>query len=191
MTTAQQQPVEAAPRRGWWRRNWKWLVVGLVLVVGISAGGGYYYLFGRMLLSEPFKIAWDAVKNSKQVSAELGAPISGGWTPHGTVNQDPNMPEATMNFSISGPNGTADVAALARRIDGIWGFPRFEVDTRPLDGSVEGKHLDLTGEINAGKPDDVQKFDPTKPQPKTTTTEEAPPDLNIKLDDVPSAPSGK
>jgi Cytochrome oxidase complex assembly protein 1 len=186
MNTTQQQPVEAAPRRGWWRRNWKRLILGVILIVAVSAAGGYYYLFGRMLLSEPFKIAWDAVKNSKTVSAKLGAPVGGGWTPHGNINQDPTMTVVTMNFSISGPKGAADVAARAQEIGGIWSFTEFKVT--PADGTED---LNLRSEANAGKPDDVQKFDPTKPQPKTTTTEEAPPDLNIKLDDVPSPPSGK
>ncbi|HEV3416207.1 MAG TPA: cytochrome c oxidase assembly factor Coa1 family protein [Pirellulales bacterium] len=186
MNTTQQQPVEAAPRRGWWRRNWKRLILGVILVVAISAVGGYYYLFGRMLLSEPFKIAWDAVKNSKSVNAKLGAPIGGGWTPHGNVNQDPAMTVVTMNFSISGPKGAADVAARAQEIGGIWSFTEFKVT--PADGTED---LNLRSEVNAGKPDDVQRFDPTKPQPKTTTTEEAPPDLNIKLDDVPMPSSSK
>ena len=117
------QPAgDAAPvRHGWWRRNWKRLAVAVVLLAVVAAGSGYYIVFGRMMLSEPFKRAWDIVTHDQKVVAELGEPIGGGWFPHGNVNNDTNIPEASMNFSISGPKGKAEVAALGRRIDGALG----------------------------------------------------------------------
>jgi hypothetical protein len=187
---AQEQPTQAPPvHRGWWRRNWKRLVLGLFLVVILAGGGAYYYVFGRMMLSEPFKLAWEEVKQSKKVRSELGEPIHGGWTPHGIIDWNSNIPEADMNFAISGPAGTADVSAKARRIDGVWGFARLEVDVREPDGNVR-KRIDVAEEINLAKPPDVQQFDPTKQASKTTPKiEEAPPDLNIKIDVDPPAGS--
>jgi hypothetical protein len=185
MAATQQRPAQApAVHRGWWRRNWKRLVVGLFLIVILAGGGAYYYLFGRMMLSEPFKLAWAEVTQSKKVQSELGEPIRGGWTPHGMIDWNSNIPEVDMNFVISGPKGSADVAARARRINGAWGFARFEVTMS------DGKRLDVAEEINAARPPDVQKFDPTKQSSKTAPKiEEAPPDLNIKIDVDPPAGS--
>jgi Cytochrome oxidase complex assembly protein 1 len=190
MAATQQQPAQApAVRRGWWRRNWKRLVLGVFLTVILVGGGAYYYLFGRMMLSEPFKLAWAEVRQSKKVQSELGEPIRGGWTPHGMIDWNSNIPEADMNFVISGPTGTADVSAKARRIDGVWGFARLEVGVREPDGSVR-KRIDVAEEINLAKPPDVQKFDPTKQSSQTAPKiEEAPPDLNIKIDVDPPAGS--
>ncbi len=183
MAATEPRPAETKEvKRGWWRRNWKRVVIGLFLVVIVAAAGGYYYVFGRIMLSEPFKLAWQEVKQSKQVESELGGPIHGGWTPHGTIDWNSPIPEANLNFTISGAKGSADVAVLARRIDGAWGFPRFDVTLRGED-NMSGKKIDLAAEINKERPPDVATFDPKQnrlaSKPKI---EEAPPELNIKID---------
>ncbi len=177
---ADAQPVH----RGWWRRNWKRIVVGIVLVAVIGAGGAYYYVFGRIMLSEPFKHAWDILKHDQKVIAELGEPIGGGWFPHGTVNTDTNIPEANMNFSISGPKGTAEVAALGRKIDGAWGFPRFDVEVNADGGK---KRIDVA----ANQPSDVPIFNGQQPNPTGPKIEKATPDQDIKIDLPPDVTSGK
>ena len=61
---------------------------------------------------------------------------------------------------------------------------------REPDGSIR-KRIDVAEEINQAKPPDVQQFDPTKQPGKTAPKfEEAPPDLNIKID-VDTPPAGK
>jgi hypothetical protein len=171
-------------RPGWWRRNWKRIAAGIVLVAVIGVGGGYYYVFGRIMLSEPFKHAWDILKHDQKVIAELGEPIGGGWFPHGTVSSDTDIPEANMNFSISGPKGTAEVAALGRKIDGAWGFPRFDVEVNAPDGK---KRIDVA----ADQPSDVPKFNGQQPSPTGPKIEKATPDQDIKIDLPPDVTSGK
>src|SRR5215469_4316694 len=118
MESTEKKPAQAPEvRRGWWRRNWKRLVVGLFVVVILAASGGYYYLFGRFMLSEPFKVAWQEVTKSKEVNSELGGPI-----------------------------------------DGVWGFPRFDVTLHGED-NLPGKRIDVAGEINRERPPDVPVFD--------------------------------
>ncbi len=170
-------------RRGWWRRNWKRLVAGTLVVALLAAGGVYYHFFGRIMMSEPFKLAWSEVQKSKLLAENLGEPIRGGWTPHGTVSSDGNLPEAQMMFSISGPKGTADVSARAREIKGEWGFYEFVATT------ADGKRLDVADEINKLKPPDVQKFDGTKPQ-EGPKIEQAPRELDRKFD-IPDVPTDK
>jgi hypothetical protein len=181
MAATKQEPVESAPvHRGWWRRNWKRLVVGTVLVVVLAAVGGYFAKFGPVLFSEPYQMALNTVERSPQVKDLLGEPVKrsgvADWTPTGMFSDGGQMKEARLTFSISGPKGSASVMALARSLDGQWGFAQFDV-TAP-----EGKRLNLLAESNAGKPVDVKNFDPSQPQAKTTTTEDAPPDLNVKID---------
>src|SRR5262249_41104750 len=150
--STKETPVGDAPaQRGWWRRNWKRLVLGVFILALAGAGGAYYQFFGRIMLSEPFKRAWDIVIHNEKVKAELGEPIGGGWTPHGTLtNDNPNMPTARMTFSISGPKGTATVTANGQRVDNIWGFPDFKV---AVDG---GKQIDVSADL----PSDVEPFNP-------------------------------
>ncbi len=177
------QPAgDAAPvKRGWWRRNRKRLAVVVVLLAVVGSGSVYYYVCGRILVSEPFKRAWDIVTHDKNVIAALGEPIGGGWTPHGNVTNDPAMPEARIIFGVSGPKGSAKVTANGRRIDGIWGFPDFKVD---LDG---GKQIDVA----ADQPSDVPLFNGQQPNPSGPKIEKATPDQDIKIELPTDAPSGK
>jgi hypothetical protein len=183
MAATEPQPAQAKEvRRGWWRRNWKRLVIGLFLVAILAACGGYYYVFGRIMLSEPFRLAWQEVKQSKQVSDELGGPIHGGWTPHGTIDWNSPIPEANLVFTISGTKTAADVAVLARRIDGVWGFPRFEVTLHGED-NLPGQRINVAAEINKARPPDVPVFDAaTQKLASKPKIEQAPAELNIKID---------
>jgi hypothetical protein len=185
-TKPSNQPTDGTEpvRRGWLRRNWRLLAAGIVVAAIVAAASGYYYVFGRIMLSEPFKRAWDIVKHDQKVIAELGEPIGGGWFPHGTVNTDSNIPEANMNFSISGPKGKADVAALGRKIDGAWGFPRFDVE---IDAGGGKKRIDVA----ADQPSDVPRFNAQQPNQAGPKIEKATPDQDIKIDLPPDVSTGK
>jgi hypothetical protein len=74
------------------------------------------------------------------------------------------------------------VAVLARRIDGAWGFPRFEVTLRG-DDNLAGKRIDIAAEINKDRPPDVPTFDARQQKiASRPKIEEAPPELNIEID---------
>lgn len=184
MTATQQQPVETAPvKRGWWRRNWKRLIGGIFVVALLAAGGVYYHFFGRIMLSTPFKMAWGELQKSKLVAENLGEPIRGGWTPHGMVTSDDNLPEAQMMFTISGPKGSGDVSVRGRQIKGEWGFHEFIVTL------ADGKKVDLVPEIYHDRPSDVPAFDGNKQQ-QGPKIEQAPADLNRTFE-IPDVPADK
>ena len=197
MAAIEQPIVEAAPvRRGWLRRNWKRLLGSMMLLIILAAVGGYFAKFGPVLFSQPYQTALHAVEQSPQVQAVLGKTISrstvADWTPSGLSDDSGQMPEARLTFSVSGAKNpatgdrsSATVMALARQLNGQWGFAQFDVTLS------DGTQLNLLDEINAGKPADVKPFDPTQPQPKATTTEEATPDQNIKIDDLEMPPGAK
>ena len=156
-------------------------MVGILFVAVIGSGSVYYYVCGRILVSEPFKRAWDIVTRDKNVIAALGEPIGGGWTPHGTITDDAAMPEARMIFGVSGSKGSAKVTANGRRIDGIWGFPDFKVD---VEG---GKQIDVA----ADQPSDVPLFNGQQPNQNGPKIEAAKPDQDVKIELPPDVPSGK
>lgn len=63
--------------------------------------------------SAPFQLAFEAVRDSKQVQRELGRPIELGWLALGSSNNDAGYAEFT--FRVKGPTGAAGVRAIAER----------------------------------------------------------------------------
>ncbi len=184
-TTGERQTETAALRRGWWRRNWKRLISAAILVPLVLAAGGYFVKFGPVLFSEPYRKALATAMNSPQLIAQIGEPIKrskwADWAPAGAINKDDEHGEARFSFSVTGPKGKADLSAVARRIDGQWGFSSFEVTT-PGD-----QHFNLLSEINKGVKDDTPVFDATSQKPVQPTVKEATPDQDVKIDlDLPS-----
>ena len=61
-------------QRGWWSRNWKRLVLLLVLllVAGVAYSGWY---FSRLLRNESYQQAMRKISENKEVTAALGEPI--------------------------------------------------------------------------------------------------------------------
>ncbi len=177
---------DATPsRRGWFRRNWKRMLGGLLLLLVVGAVGGYFVRFGPILFSQPYREALDFVVREPQVIAELGEPIKRrgiqDWTPSGMITGEDGNGQAQLNFSVTGPKGQAKVAITARLVQGDkeWGYPNFQVT---LPGE---KQLSLVDAINKTKPGDTPKFDPNAEGSKPPRTKEAPPDVDIKLDDIP------
>jgi hypothetical protein len=176
--------------RGWWRRNWKRLIVGGLLVIFLSAVTGYFIKFGPTLFSEPYRLALGIVDHSPKVIAELGEPLKRSswldWTPSGVFEQTGGMEKARLTFSVSGPRGSASVSAVAQGRDEQWSWPQFEV-ILPADG----KHLDLKDEANSGTKPDVERFDPTKEKQSGPKIEPARPDQDIKIDLPSDVSTGK
>ena len=110
------------PRRGWFKRNWKWLIPTIVLAPALAGGGFLYWKSSTIKGSAPYKSALAAAQSSPQVTVKLGTPIEGAsWLPQGAVNVQNDRGEAILNFQIKGPNGAADVSTQARMVGGEWG----------------------------------------------------------------------
>jgi hypothetical protein len=168
------------PERGWFKRNWKRLIGGLLLLLIVAAVGGYLAKFGPILFSQPYREALDFVTRYPQVIDALGEPIKRrdfqDWTPHGAVTGDDDNGEANLSFSVSGPKGKATVGVAARKVKGDkeWGYPTFQV-TLPGD-----KQLNLVDAMNKTKPDETPKANTGVVKPATTT--EASKDQDIIID---------
>lgn len=129
-TQPSQFPQAAAPaptvvpnqRRGWLRRNWKWLlaavfVCGLVFVVGIVT-----LLMGVMRSSDVAREALARAQSNSLVMQRLGTPITEGWFVGGSINVSTASGDANLSVPISGPKGKGTVYVTAQKNAGRWEY---------------------------------------------------------------------
>jgi hypothetical protein len=103
------QPATVTPRRGWFRRNWKWFLPALFLVSVVAAaiaGFSYVQIRARGFRQNPtYQMALAEVQRSKQVQDHLGEPIvDSDWNPSGRIEVRDNaaLGDASFNFDIKG-----------------------------------------------------------------------------------------
>ncbi len=129
--------------RGWWGRNWKWVVPVVVLTPVLFCGG---------LLTLVFSVGFSALKNewfyaqavartqaNAEVTAILGTPIDAGF-PVGSINRSGRSGHADLSIPISGPDGKGTIYVVAEKSDGQWSFSTLEVAIQPT-----GELIDLMG----------------------------------------------
>jgi hypothetical protein len=137
--TKPQQPGQ--PQRGWWSRNWKWVVpVGcLSIVVMFLAFIGIILavVFGAIKSSDAYTTALHTAQQDPRVIAALGTPIEGGFFVSGNINVHDQRGTAQIDFPISGPKGKAKVHAEAEKSTGRW---EYSVMQAHIDG---GPTIDL------------------------------------------------
>jgi hypothetical protein len=150
------QAVEPPPprQRGWFRRNLWWLIPGAVVILVLPCGCcGGIILWGVRALksSEPYQMALDRVRKDPRMIAELGEPMQEtGWMPMGNINYNAGVGgtagNATFDFNLSGPKGTAHVHFEAIYGNGKWSF-------RVLDAtpSSTGQKISLLAEEKPAK----------------------------------------
>jgi hypothetical protein len=111
------------------RRNRLWFVPLVLLVMILAAGGAAYgLLFGRKLMSPPYKMSLEALQNDPQVAERLGEPIRGTtWCPTGLLYVDDGTGSAGLFYAVSGPKGSADVQVEAQLVAGKWGLTTLSV----------------------------------------------------------------
>jgi len=128
--------------RGWWARNWYWVVpLGCLAPVIVCAGigaGVFSLVFGALKGSDVYKQAVDLARNHPAVQAALGTPISEGALPSGTLNTINDGGNADIHIPLSGPKGAGSLHAVATRAGGNWTMSSLVLDVAGTD-----KHIDL------------------------------------------------
>ncbi len=146
-------PAELPPRgtaavahrpRGWWSRNWKWVVPVVVLTPVLFCGG---------LLTLVFSVGYSALKNqwyyeqavartraNAEVTAILGTPVDAGF-PSGNLGGSDRSGHADLSIPIWGPDGKGTIYVVAEKSDGQWSFSTLEVAIQPT-----GELIDLMGQ---------------------------------------------
>ena len=137
-------PIPGPPQqRGWFSRNWGWVVaLGCllpVILLGACVGGIVWFVFGAIKSSDVYKNALEEVRKNPQVVERLGTPIEPGWWITGNLKTDVNNTgSADFTAPIEGPKGSAtmDVEAVLDA-DG-WRYRELKVHFK------DGSSVDLT-----------------------------------------------
>ena len=116
--------AEPPPKKGWFARNWLW-IVPLILVGGIGScglccGGFFFGVVGALKSSDAYNFAVQEVRKSPAVVAKIGEPITEPMMVSGNVNINNDVGDADLTFDVTGPKGTATVHTRAARAGGKW-----------------------------------------------------------------------
>ena len=117
-------------QRGWWGRNWKWVIpVGCILPLLVCCGGvtlSFYFVVSALKSSEVYRDAVAQAKANPQVKAALGEPISEGFMPNGSIETKGDTGSVNMVISLSGPKGSGKLNVIASMINNKWVYSKLE-----------------------------------------------------------------
>jgi hypothetical protein len=155
--------------------------------LGAVAVFGYVQVRSYGYRANPaYRLALAAVQESQRVREQLGEPIvDSDWNPQGNIDvaDDDSIGEASFNFTVSGPKGSADVATDGRMVEGEWGLTR--LDLRLSDDEV----LRLTEEVLANQKQDTPEFNlATEAQRKSkapSKSEDVKTNVDVEVPDLP------
>ena len=125
-------------QRGWWSRNWKWVVPAgcLSIIVFVLAFIGIIVaaVFGAIRSTDAYKDALRTAQQDPRVIAALGSPIKSGLWVTGNVHVDGGTGDADFSFPVSGPKGKGTVYAEATKSAGEWKYSvlKVKVDGGPM-----------------------------------------------------------
>ena len=122
------------PPRGWWSRNWKWVVaIGCLtplLLMGACVAGVAWLAVGAIRSSEPYTTAVDRARMNPEVRQRLGTPIEPKWWVTGNVDIENDAGTANFKIPIRGPKGEGVIDVSASQSgDDTWTYSRMDVDT--------------------------------------------------------------
>ncbi len=190
MPVASQSAAVMQPPRSWFRRNWKWFLPGMFVVAVVLAGIAvlsYVQIRSYRYRANPtYQAALAEVQASTEIQDRLGLPIEDSdWNPQGAIElrNDGDAGEARFNFSVSGPEGQADVITKGRMVDHEWAVTDLNVLF------PDGERVSLSEQIQAKQKVDTPEFDP-QAEPKQPSKQDGPPgapapDVNVQIPDIP------
>lgn len=130
------QPYQTDPaQRGCFFRNLWWMLPAAFLVLVLPCGccgGIFVWFFHSLKSSEPYQMAMERVRTDPRVIEQIGKPVEeSSWMPTGNFSyhivNGVASGEATFDFNVAGPRGTAHVHAQASCRDGKWRFLQLQV----------------------------------------------------------------
>lgn len=121
------------PPRGWWQRNWKWMLT--LGVLGAILGVICVAVFWVRAVLHNSDVYADAVARARvepQVVAMLGEPVGPGFLPLGNISiSTGGGGRADLRIPLQGGQSEGRLLAVAERRDGRW---RYETLTFEADG---------------------------------------------------------
>lgn len=138
--------ASALPRRGWFGRNWKWVVpLGCLSPLVVCCGGFGLILnlvFSLIKNTDVYQEALAKAQASPAVNQGIGSPVAAGFMVQGNVQTSNDQGSADFNFPIKGPKGSGTVYVVAKKVNGQW---RYEKLQAIIEGRETPIHL-LQGE---------------------------------------------
>jgi hypothetical protein len=135
----------APPRKGWFSRNWKWLVPTFLIVFFGLPLALIGTVFAAMKNSDVAKEALLRAQANPLLVQKLGRPIEAGWLVSGSINVSGASGDADLTVPISGPKGQGKIYVTAHKGAGAWDY---QVMVAAIEGS--NQRINLLSEATAG-----------------------------------------
>jgi hypothetical protein len=134
-----EMPVQR--QKGWWGRNWPWVLpvglLGVILACAGCCGGIFVFVFGVLKSSDVYKQALAKAQANPAVVAQLAEPIQAGWMVMGSIQDQGATGTAGFEFPISGPKGSATIHVQAIKAGGTWTYTALWVQIHPAETRIE------------------------------------------------------
>ena len=123
---------QLVPQRGWWSRNWKWVVPTGCLGMLLSCGCLGALLFGltwqTLRGTGVFVEAVAQAKQSPEVRQALGEPIEAGMMLQGTIQSHNDRGSARFSVPLKGSKAEGTLHVEAYKNGDDWKFTTLEVE---------------------------------------------------------------
>jgi hypothetical protein len=166
------------PRKGWFKRNWKWFVPACCLVIILFVAGGIGGILslieGSIKQSGAYTQALALTQSNPQVIAQIGQPVTPGFFVSGNINVSGDSGDADISFPVSGPKGKGTVYAVAKKIAGQWQFQTLLFGADGQTGRIDLLQAQTTTQTTP---------DASEPPPASTGALAAAPDTNASFAD--------
>ncbi len=169
-------PAAASPyptpiaQKGWFSRNWKWLVPTVFIAFIVLPLALVGTVFGAMKNSDVARECLLRAQKNTLVVQSLGTPIQEGWLVSGSINVTPTSGDADLAVPISGPKGKGTIYVTAQKKAGVWNYSAMEA---AIEGSDRRINL-LSNVTAAAEPAAAPPGAPVEPAPSTPPVETQP-----------------
>jgi hypothetical protein len=130
-------------KRGWFARNWLWLIpsgcLAMILVIGMFSAVIAIGVFGVIKSTDTYKVAVRRAEADPRVIQALGTPINESWFVGGHTQVDGGAGKSDLAIPIRGPKGSATVYAEATKSEGEWHYSKLVAKV-----DKTGQIIDLT-----------------------------------------------
>ncbi len=118
--------------RSWFLKNWKWTILGVVLISAIL----FFGILMLMKSSDVYKMALEKAQSNPEIIKVLGQPIKDGFIFSGSIQVSGPSGHANIAFSISGPSSEGKVYAVADKSAGRWAFKVLEAEIEGMNDRI-------------------------------------------------------
>ena len=133
--------LEQTPQKGWWGRNWFWVIPVGCLTPVLLCGGGILsivlFVFGTLKTTDVYKEALSRATANAEVKKQLGEPITSGFWVAGAIQLNGAGGNADLLIPISGPKGSAMIQAAATKANDKWDFSKLEVTVDSTKAKID------------------------------------------------------